>query len=418
MTFKQQEEWRPHGERRHPCLRRWQSKGRVTEARRQRYLRSQGSTPVPFNHNGRLVVVLTWLLALTSGAAAQGKTENVILITLDGARTQEIFSGLDLDVLKDKTKKGRVEDSAPYKKYYAATAQERRQKLMPFFWRTLMKEHGSIAGNRNLGSHVVTTNKMWFSYPGYSEILTGQAHDDVINSNDKKRNPYPSVLEFLKRKLQLDATQVAAFASWDTIDYIAEHKTGSITLNSGYEPYDHPDPEIKLLSKLQSQAPTPWESVRHDYYTFRFAMAHLKTYQPRVLYLALGETDDWAHDGRYDKTLEALARTDDYLRELWEYLQANERYRGRTSVIITVDHGRGPTPRDWTDHGEKVPEAQYIWMAFISPDASLRGEWQNAAPIYQNQVAATLCRLLNLDYAENNPAAGKAINRLFADKEK
>ncbi|HKQ75066.1 MAG TPA: alkaline phosphatase family protein [Blastocatellia bacterium] len=365
----------------------------------------------------KYVVFLLLLFMLTATAVGQaggpGKTENVILITLDGARTQEVFGGLDLEVLKSTTKKGSVEDTVLYKKYYAETPEKRREKLMPFFWGALMKQHGSIAGNRGLGSAAMTTNKMWFSYPGYSEILTGQAHDDVINSNDKKRNPYTSALEFLKRKLKLDSKRVAAFASWDVMDFIAEHEAGSITSNAGYEPYDHPDPEIKLLGRLQIEAPTPWDSVRHDYYTFRFTMAHLKSYQPRVLYLSLGETDDWAHDGRYDKTLEALERSDRYLRELWEYLQSSERYKGKTSIIITVDHGRGAAPQDWRDHGEKVPEAQYIWMAFISPDSALRGEWKSAETIYQNQVAATLCRFLNQDYAENNPSAGKPIERLF-----
>jgi hypothetical protein len=257
---------------------------------------------------------------------------------------------------------------------------------------------------------------MWFSYPGYSEILTGQAHDDVIDSNDKKRNPYPSVLEFLKRKMKLNTKQVAAFASWDTIDWAVEHEAGSITSNAGYEPYDHPDAEIRLLSKLQKEAATPWDSVRHDYYTFRFAMAHLKSYQPRALYISLGETDDWAHDGRYDRTLQALEHTDKYLRELWEYLQSSPPYKNKTSIIITVDHGRGPAPKDWTDHGQKVPSAQYIWMAFISPESKQRGEWKNTETIYQNQVAATLCRWLGFDYAEQNPAAGKPIAQLWQGK--
>jgi hypothetical protein len=48
-------------------------------------------------------------------------------------------------------------------------------------------------------------------------------------------------------------------------------------------------------------------------------------------------------------------------------------------------------------------------MAFISPDSQLRGEWRDTEPVYQNQLAATLCNLLNLDYAENNPSAGKPI---------
>ncbi len=361
-------------------------------------------------------ISLTLFLILTCPVSGQNITENVILITLDGARTQEVFGGLDIEILKAKTKKGRVEDTELYKKYWADTPEQRREKLMPFFWGTLMKQHGSIAGNRSLGSSVMTTNKMWFSYPGYSEILTGQAHDDVINSNDKKRNPYTSVLEFLKGKLKLNSKQVAAFASWDTIDWVAEHRQGSITLNAGYEAYDHPDPDIQMLSKQQFETLSPWDSVRYDYYTFRFAMAHLKSFQPRVLYLSLGETDDWAHDGNYQRVLQALERTDKQLRELWEYLEGNVGYKGRTTILITVDHGRGKTPQDWTDHGEKVPEAQYIWMAFISPEVSYRGEWKSAETIYQNQVAATLCRFLKLDYSENNPQAGKPVGRLFENK--
>jgi hypothetical protein len=341
---------------------------------------------------------------------AQSKTENVILITLDGARTQEVLGGLDLDILKDKTRRGKVEDTELYKKYWAPTPEERRAKLLPFFWGTLMKEHGSIAGNRSLGSTVMTTNKMWFSYPGYSEILTGQAHDEVIKSNDKNRNPYPSVLEFLKRKLKLNKNQVALFGSWDVFNWIAEHEEGAVTINAGHEPYDLiTTSEMRVLSGLQNEKLSPWGGVRFDYFTVKFAMAHLQKFQPRVLHIALGETDDWAHDGEYAHVLASFARNDRQLKELWDYLQRTPQYKGKTSLLITIDHGRGNTIKDWTDHGEKVPEAQYIWMAFVSPESSLRGEWKNAATIYQNQVAATLCRWLNLDYSENNPQAGKPI---------
>ena len=357
-------------------------------------------------------ILFIFLLPIAGGVAAERKTENVILITLDGARTQEIFGGLDLDILRAVTKKGKIEETDSYKKFWAATPEQRREKLMPFFWGTLMKQHGSIAGNQSLGSTVKITNGMRFSYPGYSEILTGQAHDDVIKSNDKKRNPYPTVLEFLKKKLELNQKQVAAFTSWDTLDYIVEHEEGAITSNSGFEAYAHPDPIIQKLSEFQFETDTPWDTVRHDAYTYRFARAHLETYKPRVLYLGLGETDDWAHNGRYDKVLDALQRTDTYLRDLWRFLQSEDKYRQKTSILITVDHGRGNTAANWTDHGEKVLEAQYIWLAVLSPDSNLRGEWSKAETIYQNQIAATLCGLLGLDYGENNPNAGKPISLL------
>lgn len=358
-----------------------------------------------------LLVSLFLLLLFFSITHAQSKTENVILITLDGARTQEIFGGVDLDILTDKAGRRKVEDTELYKKYWAATPEERRAKLMPFFWNVLMKEHGSIAGNRALGSAVMTTNKMWFSYPGYSEILTGQAHDDVIKSNDRNRNPYTSVLEFLKRKLKLSKTQVALFGSWDVFNWIGEHEEGAITINAGHEPYDLiTTPEMRTLSQLQNEKLSPWGGVRFDYFTVKFAMEHLKKFQPRVMHIALGETDDWAHEGAYNHVLAALERNDKQLKELWEYLQRTPKYKGKTSLLITVDHGRGKTIQDWTSHGEKIPEAQYIWMAFVSPNSSQRGEWKNTETIYQNQAAATLCRWLNLDYSENNPNAGKPIS--------
>ncbi len=96
-------------------------------------------------------------------------------------------------------------------------------------------------------------------------------------------------------------------------------------------------------------------------------MDHLARHRPRVLHLALDETDAWAHDSRYDRVLEAYGRTDRLLQELWEWLQSQPDYRDRTSLLITTDHGRGRTPADWHDHHEKIAGAGETWMAFVSP---------------------------------------------------
>ena len=111
-------------------------------------------------------------------ARAAAQADAVVLITLDGARTEEVFGGLDLEVLKSTLKPdAKVEESAAYKKYWAETPDARRRKILPFFW-TLVTEQGSIAGKRALGSTSTLGNKKWFSYPGYSEILLGQPFDD------------------------------------------------------------------------------------------------------------------------------------------------------------------------------------------------------------------------------------------------
>jgi hypothetical protein len=344
---------------------------------------------------GAATLLGLWLCAAAEGAGRL--TQNLVLVTLDGARWQEVFTGLDEGLLK-----------AP-SRFSGVTPEERRSKLMPFLWSTLVSDHGFIAGNRSAGGRVSVTNRHWFSYPGYSEILTGQAHDDTIDSNDAKRNPYPSVLQFLKRKLNVDRSKVAVFASWYVFPWIVENREGDITANAGLQQYESTTHDIRVLNNLMLDTPTGWDGVRHDVYTFRFGLDYLQRVQPRVLYLAFDETDDFAHDGKYDRLLEALHRSDGFLRQLWDTLQRHPTYRGRTSLIITVDHGRGRTTDDWRNHGAKVPGADEIWFAIASPDISRRGEWRDHPPLFQNQIAATMADLLGFDYREQNPEAGPPI---------
>lgn len=352
------------------------------------------------------LLCLAWSTETTT--AQRGRA--VVLVTLDGARTEEMFGGLDVEVLRSTLGKNqRLEDDAVYKRFWAPTPEERREKLMPFFWGTLMKQHGSIAGNRRLKSVVTLANTHRFSYPGYAEILLGEAHDAVIKSNDAVRNPYTTVLEAIRSHLALSSSEVAAFTSWDVFDAIVEHTEGAITVNAGYEPFASADPEVAALSRLQFETPTPWNSVRHDLYTFRFAMAHLAQARPRALYLGLGETDDWAHDGRYDRVLETYARNDASLRELWIWLQASPDYQGRTLLLLTTDHGRGHTPKDWRNHGADVEGAEDVWIALVSPESPRRGEWRDHPALRANQVAATIAGWMGLDWNALRPAAGAPI---------
>ena len=57
--------------------------------------------------------------------------------------------------------------------------------------------------------------------------------------------------------------------------------------------------------------------------------------------VALGETDDWAHAGRYDLYLSSARMNDDLIRRLWELVQSMDAYRDRTALVIATDHGRG-----------------------------------------------------------------------------
>jgi bisphosphoglycerate-independent phosphoglycerate mutase (AlkP superfamily) len=128
------------------------------------------------------------------------------------------------------------------------------------------------------------------------------------------------------------------------------------------------------------------------------------------MYISFDETDDWAHDRRYDRVLESLQFVDRSLGKLWSYLQGSSKYRGTTTLVITTDHGRGSTLQDFSDHGPKVPGDEQIWAAFIGPDTPMTGEATNAPVCYQRDIAPTILNLLGFDYREYIGVEGKPIN--------
>src|SRR5262249_39378960 len=151
-------------------------------------------------------------------------------------------------------------------------------------------------------------------------------------------------------------------------------REGAFFTNAGYErvPAEIATPRMSLLSDLQFQVMALWEEGRSDSVTFNLALEYLKTQHPRLLYIALGESDDWAHARRYDRLLDYLEVLDSYLKTLWETIESREGYRGRTTLILTTDHGRGVTAKDWVDHDEGIEGSEDIWIAVIGPDTPHR----------------------------------------------
>jgi hypothetical protein len=125
------------------------------------------------------------------------------------------------------------------------------------------------------------------------------------------------------------------------------------------------------------------------------------------MYFSFDETDDFAHAGEYGAYLNSAHATDGFLSELWAYVQTDPNYKGVTSMIVTVDHGRGPGKDDWKHHGGKVKDSDQIWMAVIGPDSPAVGEVKSGQ-IYQKQVAQTLASLLGFNF-KSDPGQGDAV---------
>jgi hypothetical protein len=343
------------------------------------------------------------------------KTRNILLVTSDGLRWQEVFGGAD-PTLVNPANIAQSQLDTVTKEFLLDKPLDRRKALMPFMW-SVIASQGQIFGNVHAGSEAKVTNGKNFSYPGYNEIFTGRA-DPAINSNDKFPNPNVSVLEWLNRQ---DAFRgrVAAYGGWDVYPYILNQDRSGIKVVAGWAPANASglSEREQLINTLMHETPAMWEGCCYDSFIFHAALEHLKRRAPRVLYIGLGETDEFAHEGRYDQYLLSAQRADQYLKTLWDTVQSLPEYRGTTTMIVTTDHGRGGAPVEWKSHGEEVKGSERIWIAVIGPDTPALGERKNVALVTQSQIAATLAALLGSDYRAFAPKAGLPIGSVLPASE-
>ena len=371
----------------------------------------------------RLYIILCLSLAQSFNVSA---ADNVVLITLDGLRWQEVFSGIERRLALSEDYSGLSDKLMD--EFWDDSADVRAQKLLPFLHEVVFKK-GSYVGNRDQASCAKVSNDWYFSYPGYSEILTGIVNPS-LSSNAKTPNPERSIFELLNAVPEFKGRS-AAFASWDVFPFILNTQRSGLHVNAFHKEED-PQSEFELLlNRLSEDTPAPWATVRNDSFTHHYAMSYFKREKPRVLFISYGETDDFAHDGKYDEYIFAANRTDRFIGEIWEMVQETEGYTDNTDLFITVDHGRGEEPIEtWRHHASKTSVTSYmsslasyeegivgsdaVWMAGMGPgvpNSKLINTGDNC--LSSNRIAATLLELLGQDYRDLQPDMGAPMKEFL-----
>ena len=352
------------------------------------------------------------LFLLVSGAAfgQRTKIKNIIFISIDGYRWEEIFHGADSSLLK--IKKYYEQDSASIAhKYWAAAPDERRKKLMPFFWSVIAKQ-GQLYGNRDLGNNVNVKNKYWFSYPGRSETICGY-YDPAVNSNSYPDNPNENVLEFINKQKDYE-NKVVTIAGWDAVAKVVNRNRNHMPLINPFENVEGKNltEAQKLANEIQNYLPNYFgTSVRWDMGTYAIAKTYIAANHPKFTYIDFADPDDLGHAGQYDHYLDAAHYLDAMIGNLWRTLQADQFYKDNTTIVICPDHGRG-VGSGWTSHGSDTARSNETWLAIIGPDTPPTGEMKNTGQIYQDQIAQTMAKLLGFTFTANHPVAA-AVNSVF-----
>ena len=316
--------------------------------------------------------------------------QRLVIITFDGLRWQEVFGGADETLLPGK-------DS----KYWKETAEERRQALLPFLW-SYAPEHGYLLGNRWKNSLMQLDNKMCFSYPGYSEMFCGWADDERINSNAAQPNPNVSVLEVANQDPRYRG-KVMMYSSWESIRFAVNNERGGFKGSSAHEP-SYTDSYVSRMMEdmdLGIAGGGFGSSERLDCITYGMALETLVKDHPLVFYVAFGDTDEYAHEEKYDLYLESAHWTDLYIRRIVEACEADPFYKGKTTYLLTCDHGRG-SGKGFRDHTTTEPGSEQTWFIAFGKDIPVLGETADNGPFYTKQLAATIADILDIEFTPGN----------------
>lgn len=223
-----------------------------------------------------------------SSVAWAGKTQNVILVIVDGVRWQEVFTGVDPTLVTDG-------------EYWHDDPRVRRRLLFPFLWDTIATQ-GRLFGNQQTGSIARVANPLWFV----------------------------TVFEWLNGKPE-SAGRVEIFGTWAVFADIFNDARSGLPIRAGGTVIDASDrsPRGELLHELyrtttRFEGTDPFDSFLHV-----AVREHLRTHKPRVMFIGYGDTDTWQHMGRYDNFLETAHSFDAYMSEFWQQIQSSPDFKDR-----------------------------------------------------------------------------------------
>ncbi|TSJ40457.1 alkaline phosphatase family protein [Mucilaginibacter corticis] len=282
------------------------------------------------------------------------KTENVIIIVMDGPRYSETWG--------DYT----------------------RQNIPGQFD---IYHYGVLLSNfHNMG----TTN----TDSGHDAICTGNYEN--LENTGQALPQYPSIFQEFLKATGKPAEKAWVVASKDKLQILGDCQQAGWT--GQYQP--RTDCGISGI----------FSGYRADDTTFAHAKNVINTYHPNLMLINFKDPDTYGHSNLWSNYIKAIQTTDGYIKAIYDMIQADPVYKDKTTLIITNDHGRhvDNVADGFVSHGDGCDGCRHIEFLAVGPD--FKKGIGLVTPYEQIDISQTVAKLLNfkMDYGK-----GKLMTDIF-----
>jgi hypothetical protein len=273
-----------------------------------------------------------------AGVAAAA-TENVFIVVIDGLRKQEAFD--------DPT-----------------------HQYTPNMW-TKLRPQGTILRNFRSPHYTWGSPAMSSIWTGYWDKLTW------ANENNKISPERPTLFEYFRRQLGAQQDEVVVITG----------KPWVIKTQPSLDPeYSAGEFEPTVVGFATPIGQT-------DDFVFEEAARRIDTGRPRLCLIHLADVDLQGHTGSWDAYIAAVSNADRIVDEIWSRLQASDRYRDRTALIVLSDKGRHDDQHGgFQHHGDLCEGCQSALLLALGPSVTAGIEDSSYHELVD--VAPTVGRLL------------------------
>jgi hypothetical protein len=303
-----------------------------------------------------LLVLLACAATSPQALGQEPSDQNVFIVVIDGVRYSETFG-------------------------------DPQHRYIPMIWNVLRPKGAIITSFYNRGQTVTSG--------AHGSLLTGneswlhQEHIEPPYSEDELSRPFtPTLFEHYRAATGADASK-----AWLIANHARFLEGVSYSRHPAYGP---------------AYGATWFYGPGSDYQMWQRLAAVMDQYHPRLVTVNLHQTDMYAHQGSWEGYTMHILMADLIVYQLWSKIERHPFYSGRTTLIVTSDHGRHT--RDFTDHGDCCDGCQHVMFLALGP--AIRRGYQSAIERHLEDIPLTAARImgLTLPYAVD----GAVMEELFA----